>query len=274
MVVGIVAQVAVQRLVGFVEKFVEAADAGIARVFGEPGLHLLVDGQVAWVHLAVGLVAQRADQHAAKGVQVQPHHDVGVLGGELDHRARFRCAAWVRASSGLLRLRCPEIREVAVEVVAVVAHEVGVGDAATVPVGNVAFGVELVEGAGVFGHARRHHRRLDYLAVLVAKLHQFTVRVFLAHVACEAVAIHVRRHPVRVALVDAVVHGAGAHVAALLEHGLGAVRRDARHHVEERVLQHLGHVRLEGLAAYRGGSGVQLDQVFGNGQGHAGAADL
>lgn len=100
------------------------------------------------------------------------------------------------------------------------------------------------------------------------------MRVLLAHVAGEAVAVHVDRHPVRVALIDAVVHGAGAHVAALLEHGLGAVRRDARHHIEERVLQHLGHVRRERLAAYRGGSGVQLDQVFGNGQGHAGAADL
>jgi hypothetical protein len=89
LVVGVVAEVAVQGLVGLVEELVEAADGGVAGVLGHPGLHLLVDRQVAGVHLAVGLVAQRPDQHAAEGVQVQPHHDVRVSRGEVHHGARL-----------------------------------------------------------------------------------------------------------------------------------------------------------------------------------------
>jgi hypothetical protein len=38
---------------------------------------------------AIGLASQRPDQHAAEGVQVQPHHDVGVAGGELEQVLRL-----------------------------------------------------------------------------------------------------------------------------------------------------------------------------------------
>ena len=44
-------------------------------------------------------VYKRQDQHAAEGVQVQPRHDVRVLRGELDNRARLRRAAGVVAVS-------------------------------------------------------------------------------------------------------------------------------------------------------------------------------
>jgi hypothetical protein len=115
----------------------------------------------------------------------------------------------------------------------------GSGIAAPVEVGDAAFGKELVERAFVLGQARHHHRRHQRLAVVAAQFHQFAVRVGAAHVAGAAVAVHVFRHPVRVALLHAVVDRAAAHVAAALEHLFGTVGRQARHDVEQRLAQRL-----------------------------------
>ena len=78
-----------------------------------------------------------------------------------------------------LRLRRPLVGKVAVEVVEVVAEEVRIGDAPAVEIGDEALGIELVEGARVLGQARHHHRRIDRLAVVAAKLHQLAVGALL-----------------------------------------------------------------------------------------------
>ena len=92
-----------------------------------PRLDLLEDREVALVHLAVGLVAERADQHAAERVQVEPREDVRVAGREVEDRARLGRAAGIVARAFLLVLRRPRVREVAVEVVLVVGEEIRIG---------------------------------------------------------------------------------------------------------------------------------------------------
>ena len=183
-------------------------------------------------------------------------------------------AARVVAGAGLLRFGRPLVGEIAVEVVLVVGEEVGRRDRAAVEVGDLAFGVELVVGAGVLGLARHHHRRVQRRAVVAAQLDEFTVRVGLAHGAGEAVAVDVCALPVRMAAVRAIVDRAGTHIAAAFEHLFGAVGREARHHIEECVLQHFGHVRREGLAAHLECAAMQCDEILGDGQSHGGAADL
>ena len=86
------ANVAVQRLLRLVEELVETAHRGVSRVLRHPRFHLLEYGEVRLVHLAVGLVAQRADEHAAERVQVQPGEDVRVFRGELEDGPRLRRA--------------------------------------------------------------------------------------------------------------------------------------------------------------------------------------
>ena len=274
LVVGVVGQVAVQGFVGFVEKLVKTAHRGVAGVLSHPGLDLLENGKVAGVHLGVGLVPQRPDQHAAKGVQVQPHHDVRVLGCKVEHGACFRCTAGVGAGAGLLRLWGPGVREVAVEVVGVVAQEVRLGNGAAVEIGNAPFGIELEVRANVLRQARHHHRGHQRRAVVAAQFNQFTVGVCFAHVADEAVAVDVLGNPACMALMDAVVHGARPHVAATLEHFFGTIGRDARHDVEQRLANGLRHVRGQGLAARFVGALMDGEDVFGDGQRHAGAADF
>ncbi len=193
---------------------------------------------------------------------------------ELEDRARLGRAARVVARAHLLRLGRPAIGEVAVEVVQVVGEEEGVRDAPAVEVDDAALGIELVEGALVLRQARHHHRRIEGQAVLAAKLHQLAIGAGLAHVARLAVAIDVGGLPERVVLVGAVVHRARADVAALLEHFLGAVGRNARDHVEERLPDRIRHVLRQGLAARLVLALVDGEDVLGHGQRHAGAADL
>ena len=263
-----------QRLVGLVQEFVEAADRCVARVLGHPGLHLAVDRQVGLVGLAVGLVAQRADQHAAEGVQVQPGEDVRVPHGKLHDRARLARAAREMPGALLLVLGLPAVREIAVEVVQVVAQEVRVRNPLPVEIDDMPFRVQLVERTRVLGQAGHHDRRAQSHAVCAAQFHELAQRVLLAHVAHEAVAVDVRRFPVGVRAVHAVVHWAGAHVAAGLEDRLGAVGRHARHHVEQRVADRLRHVRGQRLAAGLVASEMDGDHVLRDRQRHAGAADL
>ena len=198
----------------------------------------------------------------------------GFFARELEDGARLRRAARVVARARLLRLRRPAVGEVAVEVVEVVGEEVGVRDAPAVEVDDAALGIELVEGALVLRQARHHHRRVEGQAVLAAQLHQLAIGARLAHVARLAVAVDVGRLPERVVLVGAVVHRARADVAALLEHFLGAVGRDARDHVEERLPDRIGHVLRQGLAARLVLALVDGEDVLGHGQRHARAADL
>ena len=197
-----------------------------------------------------------------------------MLRCELEDGARLRRAAREVAGALLLRLRRPLVGEVAVEVVEVVGEEVGVGNAPAVEVDDAPLGIELVVRAFVLRAARHHHGRVQRLAVLAAQLHQLAIGRHLAHVRGLAVAVDVPGLPVRVALVGAVVHGAGADVAALLQHLLGAVGGDARHDVEEGGADGVGHVLRDRLAARLVTAAVDREDVLGHRQRDARAAHL
>ncbi len=107
LVVGVVGEVAVERLVGLVEELVEARHRRIAGVLRHPGLDLPEDARGPLVHLRVGLVAERADEHAAERVEVEPREDLGMRGRELDDGARLRLAAAGTAGADLLATRRP-----------------------------------------------------------------------------------------------------------------------------------------------------------------------
>ena len=249
LVIGVIGEVAVQRLLGLVEELVEAAHRRVARVLGHPRLDLLVDREIHRVHLGVGLVAERPDEHAAEGVQVEPREDVRVAGREFHDRARLGRAARIMPRADLLLLRRPRVREIPVEVVQVVGEEEGRRNRPAVEVGDAPLGIEPEIGTRVLGHARAHHRRIEALSRIVADLHQLAVRVLAPHVARDAVTVDVGALPVGVALVGAVVDRARANVAAALEHLLRPVGRDSRNDVEQRLLDGLRHVRRKRLAA-------------------------
>ena len=170
LVVGPIAHVAMQGLVGFVQKLMKAAHRGVAGVLGHPGLDLPVHCQVGLVHLAIGLVAHRSDQNAAEGVQIEPGHDVRMPNGELHDGAGLRGAAGKVPGSNLLRLGLPLMCEVAIEIVQVVRQEMRVGNALAIEIDDVPFRVELVEGAGIFGQARHHDWRAQWQAIVTAQL--------------------------------------------------------------------------------------------------------
>ena len=197
LVVRPLGDVAAQGLFRLVEELVVAGHRCVPRVLGQPGLDLPEDREVGLVHLVVGLVAERTDQHAAERVQVEPRDDVRMARGELHHRARLRRAARVVPGADLLGIRRPLVREVAVEVVEVVAEKERIGDAPAVEVGDAALGIELVVRSRVLRLARHHHRGVEQRAVLAAKLHELAVGALLAHVADHAVAVDVGRLPVR-----------------------------------------------------------------------------
>src|SRR5271154_3833908 len=69
LVIRVVADVAVKGLFGFIEELVKSADRRITRVLGHPRLDLFEYRQVSNVYFGVGLIAQRSDKNAAKGVQ-------------------------------------------------------------------------------------------------------------------------------------------------------------------------------------------------------------
>ncbi len=274
LVIRVLGEVTVQGLLGFVQELVKAAHRGIPGVFGHPGLDLLEDREIALVHLGVRLVAERPDQHAPERVQVQPHHDVRMCAGEIEHCARLGRAAGVQARTLLLPLGRPAIRKVAVEVVGVVGQEMRRRDGATVEICDVPLGVEPEERTGIFRRARRHHGRPENLAIVAPQFDQFAVGIELAHVSGKAVAIDVGRFPTRVAAVDAVVGWRGAHVSAALEDLLGAVRRDPGHHIEQRLANRLCHVCGQGLAAGLVAAPMDREDVFGDRQCDARAAEL
>ena len=95
LVVRVVGEVAVQRLVGLVEELVVARHRRIAGVLGHPRLELAEDREVLLVHLRVGRVPERTDQHAAERVVVAPREDLGMRAS----RTR-RCRAPRARSSG------------------------------------------------------------------------------------------------------------------------------------------------------------------------------
>jgi hypothetical protein len=78
LVVGVVAQVAVERSVGLIQKLLEAGHGGVARVLQQPGLDLTEHGQVARIHLVIGRMPERTDGDATEGMQVQPGEDLRV----------------------------------------------------------------------------------------------------------------------------------------------------------------------------------------------------
>src|SRR5205809_457174 len=101
-VVGEVGEVAVDWLFRLVDELLEAALHRVAAYFLAPLADLPVQREIALVHLAVGRVAERADVHAAEGVQVEPGEDVRVRGGPLDHGARLGLARAERPGADLL----------------------------------------------------------------------------------------------------------------------------------------------------------------------------
>ena len=123
LVVRVVGEVAVQRLVGLVEELLVARHRRIAGVLGHPRLELAEDREVLLVHLRVGRVAERPDEHAAERVEVEPREDLGMRGRELDDAARLGLARRERAGADLLVAGRPRPREVAVEIDRVVAEE-------------------------------------------------------------------------------------------------------------------------------------------------------
>ncbi len=252
----------------------ETADRRVSGVLRHPRFHLLEDGEVRRVHLAVGLVAERADQHAAERVQIEPRENVRMAGRKFQDRARLRRASGKVSGAILLRLGGPGVREIAIEVVEIVRQEIGAGDSPAIEIDDAPFGIEFEVGARVFGHARTHHRRVERRAVLVAELHEFAVRIRPPHVARDAVPVDVGALPVRVVLVGAVVDGAGPDVASSLQHFLGPVGRDSRDHIEKRFLDGFRHVRRERLPAHFDAAPVKGQDVVGHGQRDAGAADL
>src|SRR5437879_12129781 len=113
-VVGEVDEVAVDRLFRLVDELLESAHHRVAADLLAPLSDLAVQREIALVHLAVGRVAERADGHAAEGVQVEPGEDGRERSGTLDHGARLWLARAERAGAELLRLGLPRMREVPV----------------------------------------------------------------------------------------------------------------------------------------------------------------
>ena len=72
--------------------------------------------QVLGVHLVVGQVLERPQQHAAPGVERGAAGDVGVTRDEVDDRAHLGLGGRIRSRAQLLELLAPARREIAVEV--------------------------------------------------------------------------------------------------------------------------------------------------------------
>jgi hypothetical protein len=128
----------------------------------------------------------------------------------------------------LLVRRHPRPREVAVEIDRVVAEEMRRRDVAPVPVLDEAFGIQLVERAGVVD------RPLDQEARRAGALGELAGRIFDPEHADPAVAVEVAGDPAWGPARHPLVARHAAHEAAGGEHALGAVGRDARQHVHQR----------------------------------------
>jgi hypothetical protein len=265
LVVGVVGQVAVQGLVGLVGELLEARHHRVAGELLGPGAHLLEDLEVLLVELGVGGVAERADEDAAEGVEVEPGEDLRVARGELDDGARLGLRGRVGAGADLLVTRRPRPGEVAVEIDGVVADEDRGGHGVAVPGLDRPLRVDLVEGPLVVEAARHQQageaRRLDQLAGGIDD----------AHHQRQAVAVDVTGLPARRAAIRPLVAGHRADVAAGAQHGLGPVGAHPRHHVEEDLPEALEHRRREVVGRRLG---VQPQDVLGDRQGHARAAQL
>src|SRR6266850_5904078 len=264
-VIDEVGDVAVDRLLRLVDELLEAAHHRVAADLLAPFADLPIDGEVLLVHLVVGRVAERSDVAAAEGVEVEPREDVGVRGGPFDNGARLRLARAEGPGTELLRLGLPAVREVAVQVDVVVGEVDRVRHVRAVEVLDRAFGPELVVRPRILEPARQHD------AGQLGVLDEFTRWILAAHRERYPVAVDVTRDPARRGRMRTAVARVRAHEAAVGEHGLGAVGRHARQHVEQDALQPLLDVRRQiqlVLAA------VKRDDVFRDGERHARAAHL
>ncbi len=265
LVVRVVAEVAAQRLVGLVEELVEAAHRRVAGVRGHPRLELAEQREVLLIHLGVGRVTRRPDQHAAERVVVAPREDLGMLGRELDDAARFRLARGVRAGTGLLVVRGPRPREVAVEIDRVVAEEMRRRDPLAIEVLDRTLRIHLVERSGVL------ERALDEQPGKPGGVDELAGRIEHAHRERETVAVDVAGDPARRAAVHAVVARHAAHAAAGAQHGLGSIGRDPRHDIEQHVAQALDD---RGRQVERLGVEVETQRVLGDRERDARSCEL
>ena len=188
-----------------------------------------------------------------------------MRGRVLDDAARLGLAGGERPGADLLVAGRPRPREVAVEIDGVIAEEVRGRDALAVEVLDVALGVDLVERPVVLEGA------LDEQARELAGLDQLAARIAHPHRARLAVAVDVAQDPAGLAALDAVIARHRAHRAAELQHGLGAVGRDPRHHEEHDLAQALEDRRRQGE---RLGIGVEAQRVLGDRQGDARSGEL
>ena len=267
LVVGEVGEVTTQRLVGLVEELVVTRHRGVPGVLGHPRLDLAVDREILGIHLGVGRVAERADQHAAERVEVEPGEDLGVRGDELDHAARLGLAGGERPGADLLVPGRPRPREVAVEIDRVVAEEERRGDPLAIEVLDQALGVQLVERTLVL------ERPLDQQAGELARDGELAARILDAHRERETVTIHVAESPAGAALIDALVARHRADRAPRPQHRLGAIRRDPRHHVEQHLAEPVRDRQRE-IVIVRDGIEVQPEHVLGDRERHAGPCQL
>ncbi len=86
----------------------------IAREFGALGAHPMVVPEVLGVHLVVGEMVERTQQHAAPGVEGHASGEVRMADDELRDRAHFRLGRGKRPASELLEFLTPVCRKISI----------------------------------------------------------------------------------------------------------------------------------------------------------------
>ncbi len=105
---------AADHLLRVVAEFVEDRDRRIAGELRPLGADLLVVPQVLGMHLGIGEMIERAQQHAAPRVERHAAGDVGMPDDEIGDRAHLGLRRWIGAGAELLEFLPPIGRKIAI----------------------------------------------------------------------------------------------------------------------------------------------------------------